>query len=300
MKWHSRTFLFFVILAVLYVFISLVVAPPRATLQKYHMSSTSLRVLNTTVVVPVIAVWFLALYGYQKLHDYSQELNGSKEGAYVKELTTGVLVLAFWLPISSTTSAVLNLAARNHPELLAPATVITNYMSLIFPLVALYFINSAARKLSDLSKLRLAPRNINFMALALIVAGVAYGFLVASAQNDLDAIYHLPMPLVLLTLVIPYIFSWFLGLLAVFYLHAYGKSVPGIIFRKSWNWFAFGLVWIIVCLIALQYTTAVSAKLGDMPVGTLLMLTYGLLLLMGLGFAFLAAGAKKLKMIEEV
>lgn len=300
MKWHNKMFLLFVILAILYAFINLVVAPPRATLEKYHMSSTSLRVLNTTVVLPVIAVWFLALYGYQKLYDYSQQLEGSKEGTYVKELAVGILVLALWLPVSSTTSAVLNLAARNHPEMLAPATIITNYLSLLFPLVALFFINSAARKLSDLSSLRLAPRNINFMALALIIAGVAYGFLVANAQNDLDTIYHLPMPVVLATLVVPYIFSWFLGLLAVFYLHSYGKSVPGIIFRKSWNKFAFGLVWIIMCLIGLQYTTAVSAKLGDIPIGALLLLIYGLLLLIGLGFAFLAAGAKKLKMIEDV
>lgn len=300
MKWHSKTFLLFVILAVLYAFINLLVAPPHATLEKYDMSSNTLRILNTTVVLPVIGVWFLALYGYQKLYDYSHQLEGSKEGAHLKELTVGVLVLAFWLPISSTASAVLNLAARNHSEMLAPATIIPNYLSMLFPLAALFFINSAARKLSDLSDLRLAPRNINLMALALIVAGVAYGFLVANAQNDLDAIYHLPMPLVLSTLVVPYIFSWFLGLLAVFYLQAYSKSVPGIIFRKSWNKFTFGLVWIIVCLIGLQYTTAVSAKLGDVPLGMILLLIYGLLLLIGLGFAFLAIGAKKLKMIEEV
>lgn len=300
MKWHTKTLLLFVVLAVVYAFINLVLSPPRTTLDQYHMSSVSLRALNATVVLPVIAVWFLALYGYQRLYDYSQLLQDSKEGMYVKQLTIGVLILALWLPISSTASAVLNLVAQDHPGMLAPATITTNYLSLFLPLLALFYIQSAARKLNDLSNRRLAPRTINLMALGLIVAGVAYGFLIANAQDDLDSIYHLPMPLVLSTLAVPYIFSWFMGLLAVFYLHAYSKTVPGVIYRKSWNKLAFGLAWIILCLIALQYTTAVSAKLGDLPLGILLLLIYGLLLLMGLGFALLAAGAKRLKMIEDV
>lgn len=300
MKWRSKTFLLFVVLAIVYASISLIAAPPRATLQQYHLSSTSMRLVNVAVVVPVLAVWFLALYGYQKLRAYSALLGHTKEDEQVKSLTRGVMVLAFWLPISSTVSAALNLLARSHPAMVAPTTIFLNYMSLLFPLVALILISKGARGLGDMSKERLPQSGVNVMAIVIILAGVTYGYLIAKAGPNLDAIYHLPLTLVLLTLAVPYIFSWFLGLLSAFYIHVYSKNVTGVIYRKSWNMLAFGIGWIILFLVVLQYTTAVSARLGNLSLIAVLLLVYGALLLMGLGFAFLAIGAKKLKKIEEV
>lgn len=301
MKWRSKAFLAFVLLAVVYISIHFFAAPPRTTLARYDLTPEAMRLVNIAVVVPVLTVWFLALYGYQKVREYSSQLDAkSRDSAQVAELTKGVMFLAYWLPVTSTLSAVLQWQARYHPDLGSFSTILTNYMSVIFPLIGLFFIARAARGLGDLSKHRLAQGGIYAMAVILISAGVIYGYLVSEARGSIGDIYHLPMPLVLTTLVIPYIFTWFLGLLSAFYIHTYSREVPGVIYRKSWNTFAFGIVWIILFLIAFQYLATVSAKLSDLSLPIVLLLLYGALVLMGLGFAFLARGASQLKKIEEV
>jgi hypothetical protein len=105
---------------------------------------------------------------------------------------------------------------------------------------------------------------------------------------------------VLLTIVVPYIYSWYLGLLAAYELHIYTKKVKGIIFRKSWNTVAFGIVWIIISSIMLQYFATVSAKLNDFSLQTVMLLIYSLLPIIAVGYVLVAIGAKRLTKIEVV
>ena len=302
MKFRSKTFYSFVILAIIYASINLLAAPPRTTLQKYNVSSTSLHLLNLTVVVPVVSIWFVALYGYQKLRKYTSYIqdNKNRESTAVLTLTRGIMILAYWLPINSTLSAILNLLARHHPALLPYATITINYLALLLPLIAILFISRGARALTDASKQRPPQNGVNIMAIVLIIAGVLYGYLVASARTHIDSIYHLPLVVVLLTLVVPYIFCWFLGLLAAYEIHLYTKKVRGVIYRKSWNALAFGIMWIILFSILLQYLTSVSAKLGNLSLAWLLVLIYTILPVMAIGYVFVAVGAKRLTKIEEV
>ena len=151
-----------------------------------------------------------------------------------------------------------------------------------------------------MSKRPLSQTGIHSLALILIVAGLAYGYLVASARESIYTIYHMPVMLVLLTLAIPYIFSWYLGLLAVFDLHRYSKTVKGLIYRKSWNTLAYGITSIVVFSIILQYISAVSAKLANLPLIWLLVITYSLISLVGISYVFVALGANRLTKIEEV
>lgn len=299
-KIRSKTFYSFVLLAIIYASVNLLAAPPRTTLQKYHISSSSLHLLNATIVVPVIAIWFVALYGYQRLRTYAGYIKDNKDGRQVVKLTRGLMLLAFWLPVSSTLSAVLNMYGVHHPGATPMITIIINYLTLLFPLGAFIWISQGARGLSELSKQRPTPTGTNLMAIVLIVAGVFYGYLVANAHQHVHTIYHMPMLVVLLTLVIPYIYSWFLGILAAYEIHMYSKKVNGIIYRKSWNALAIGLVWIIVFSIVFQYFTTVSAKLNNLSLGWILVIIYTLLPLMAIGYIFVALGAKRLTKIEEV
>lgn len=300
MKLRSKTFITFVILALIYASINLLTAPPRTSLQRYHMNATQLRLLNSTVVVPVIAIWFAALYGYTKLRRYTQEVQDSKDGEQFQKVSRGVMVLAWWLPISSTVSALLNFYARSHPGAQSTVTILVNYMSLLFPLVGFWLLNKACSDLSVRAKLPMRQGGLNWLILAVLAGGVIFAYLVAAAKGDISSVYHMPVALVLLTLVIPYVFSWYLGLLAVYDLHRYSQTVKGVIYRKSWNTLALGIGWIVVFAIILQYLTAVSAKLGDISLGWILTLIYGILIVLAFGYVFIARGAKQLTKIEEV
>jgi hypothetical protein len=298
-KLRSKTFYSFIVLAIIYASVNLIATPPRATLEHFHVSSTTLRVLDTTVVCPVILIWFIGLYGYQKLRTYSSHIKQTKDGQQVMWLTRGVMVLAYWLPVSSTLSALLSLYSAHHHAFLATTTILTNYLSLLFPLFAFTLISKGGRQLSESAKQRPSQAGINIMALILIIAGVIYGYLVASARESMFTVYHMPMTLVLASLVVPYVYCWYLGLLSAYDIHIYTKKVRGIIYRKGWNALSFGIVWIILFSIALQYLTTVSARLGKLSLGWTLALVYTILPIMALGYIFVALGAKKLMKIEE-
>ncbi len=287
-------------MAVLYASINLIAAPPRATLARYHITRSELRLLDTAGIIPVIALWFFSLYGYQKLRDYSNLVRNGKDGKEVSELTRGVMLITFSFPVSSTLSVVLNLLTSQHPALLATTTIVVNYVSLAFALCAFWFISQGARHLSELVKQRPGQAGTHLMAIILIIAGVAYGYLIANARNDVYHIYHMPFILVLLTIVIPYIFSWYLGLLASYEILLYNNRVKGAIYRKGWRTMAFGVVWLIVFSVTLQYLTSVSARLSSLSLGTILALVYGILIIRVMGYIFVVLGSKRLTKIEEV
>lgn len=299
MKLRSKTFITFIVLAIIYASVNLIAAPPRTYLEHYHVTSATMRLLDSTVVLPVIIIWFIGLYGYQKLRAYTTYIGHNKEGEDLVRLTRGIMILAWWLPIATTISALLDLFARQHPSFLPTATIIIDYMSMLFPLVAFWLISRGSRRLSEISGERPSQNSVHIMAILLIAGSILYTCLVVSSRDQLWSIHHLPLWAILTTLALPYIFTWYLGMMAAFDMRVYSSNVKGILFRRSWSYLAVGIVWIIIMSILLQYVTAVSTKLGDMSLGWALALTYGVLVTLAIGYVFIALGAKKLTKIEE-
>ncbi len=299
MNIRSKRFVSFVILAIMYAAVNFIAAPPRSTLDHYHITSDKVHLLNATIVVPVVAVWFIALFGYEKIRNYSTFIEGHKESHQVRKLTQGVMIFAYWLPVTATASAVLNLFGMWHPGWHSAVTIIVNYLSLLFPLAGFWVLSQACQELGVLSKRPTHRLDIHLMTLALILIGVGYGYLIASAHDTIYSIYHTPIAVVLLTLTVPYIFSWYLGLSAVNDLLRYSRDVSGLIYHKSWNKLAFGIVWIVVLSIILQYVAAVSAKLNNLPLNWILLIIYILIPIIAVGFIFVAVGARQLTKIEE-
>ena len=258
-----------------------------------------MRLISTSVAVPVVAIWFLGLYGYQRLSKYASYVADSPEGRHVMQLTRGICIITVGLPITSTLGAVCNLLAQHHHNLLAPTTVVNNFVALILSLAGFWYVSKAGRGLSERVKQRPKQVGVHLLALVLIIVGVTYGYLVAAARNDIYHIFHMPLVLVMITLVIPYIFSWYLGLLAANDLHTYTLKVKGAVFRRGWNMLAFGVIWLIVFSVVLQYLSSVSVKLSNIPLGWILALVYGILAIRVVGYLLVASGAKRLTKIEE-
>jgi hypothetical protein len=113
-------------------------------------------------------------------------------------------------------------------------------------------------------------------------------------------VYHMSIWLILTTLAAPYIFMWFTGLPATYELYRYSRKVRGIVYRKSWGLLAFGIGWLIVVSIGLQYLSTVTGRLGNLSIYWLLIIIYSLLLVLCIGFILIATGTRKLRKIEEV
>jgi hypothetical protein len=141
---------------------------------------------------------------------------------------------------------------------------------------------------------------INIMVIVLALIGVIYVYLVTNTHNRLNSSYHLSTLYILLSLVVPYIYMWFIGILSFYEILLYRAKIPGILYRQSWRLLASGVGSLIVISILIQYLTTVSERLTRLSLNWVLMVVYALLILIGVAYILVALGVRNLKKIEEV
>jgi hypothetical protein len=267
-------------------------------LLRYRVSSTGIRLVYITIILIVAAIWYAGFYSYAKLHQYVESIKGDKDGKQIDKLSKGIFLLIMWLPLSSVISAILQYVVTKHPGALAAVTIIDNYINLLLPLGGFILIGMGARGLSELTRRRTTYRAANLLAVVLVYIGIIYYRLVASTP-DRTAIYHMTIWFIALTLIAPYIYMWFTGLLATYEIYSYQKKVVGVVYRKSLRFLVLGLGWLIVTSISFQYLTSLSARLSRLSIYWLLVIIYSLLLVLSVGFVLIAIGTRKLQKIEE-
>lgn len=300
MNLKSRIFYWYVAFVLAFICIALIPTPDKATLTKYHLSASSVRILDLTLIIPEAGIWFAAFYGSQKFYRYSQLIKGSKDGPHIAKLSRGLLLLAFGLPIVALTSSILNLIALHHPGFKNTSVVVGNYITLLFPLLAFFWIGLGARGLSDMSHARPRFWVANLVILAVIILGVVFCCLIVLNHRTLRTSYHMSPQLVMLTLGAPYMYVWLLGLTALAELRAYSLKLRGIVYRQGWRLLIAGLASIILLSILLQYLTTLASWITSLSLNGVLLLLYGLLILLGGAYIVLALGAQRLMKIEEV
>lgn len=299
MKKYAQIYYWYGALALAYLLLTFLPAPSSATLTKYHLSALGLRLLDITLVLPILVMWFAIFYGYEKLRHYSQAITGSRDSKPITNLTQGLFVLAVGVPLASIISSTLALLARSHHSLDAAAAIIPNYISVLYPLIAFMFISVGTRKLSLIAKKRPSYVQANLVGLIVIILGVVFCDLIASSHHSIREAYHMSYSLVMLTLAIPYMYVWFLGFLSVVELYIYGTQVAGIVYRRSWRLLAMGLGSVIILDILLQYLDTMTSWLGDLSLSGLLLVLYVLLFALAASFILVAVGTQKLMKIEE-
>jgi hypothetical protein len=283
----------------IYAIFTLLPSPSPVVLAHYKISALTLRLLDATIIIILAAIWFAGFYGYYKLHIYSRLIYKEKDGKNVDVLRKGVLLLVLWLPVSSVISAVLKYLSLKHAGLTPATTILNNYANLILAFAAFVYIGQGAKGLMKFARQHASYRAACALAAFLVYIGAIYIHLVISTKNRVE-VYHLSVWLLLFTLIAPYIFMWFLGLLATYGIYGYQRKVAGIVYRESWRFLGLGIGWLIITSIAFQFVTTLSSRLGNLSLYWLLAVIYLLLLLLSFGFILIAIGARKLQKLEEV
>lgn len=295
--------LVFVALVLLYVGLVFALPPNPQTLERYELSVAQARLLNLTVVIPLVIIWLTALYGFVTLRRYANSVAETKEGPSFKYLSFGLMVLAFSLPINSLSSLLVRHTSTNNPDLLVPLTIVRNHLVLILSLVAFWILVVGARALAKTLVSKSFPYIPRGFASGLIILAVIYTWLITARplnQGLEERSYYLPTGLLIFTLVIPYLLAWKAGLLTTYYLYSYHKKVKGIIFKSAFKDLAVGLGIVVLVAILIQLITTSSAQLNRLNLTPLLGIVYGLLILYAVGYGFVARGAKKLKKFEDI
>lgn len=303
----SSPYLPLLALIILYVALVFGLPPDPVTLDRLDISATELRLLTATVTLPLIAIWFAAFYGYVHFADYARTIRKSPEGRSYAKLATGLGILAYGLPISAITDSALDYIAQLNPGFIPASTIIDNYVSIIIVLAGFLVIYAGAKSLvTTVPRVFSSPLYISFLA-GFIALAVGYVYLVLtnplrthSTDVSNPAIYHLPDWLIIPTIILPYLLTWFIGLWAAQYIYHYHKIVKGIIYKSSFLYLSVGLSAVILGSILLQYISAVRNLLLDLALAPLLLVVYAILIAISIGYVLVALGAKKLQKIEEV
>lgn len=299
MKVKSKVFYWYAAFVVAYACLTLIPSPDKKTLAHYHLSAASLRLLDLTILIPLIIIWFAAFYGYYKLHAYGRLIKQAKDGRAVMKLSYGLLAMAVGLSASSILSAIFQLISRHYTGFTNAAAIISNYVTVAYLLIAFIFLSIGARSLSTISKSRLPLLTSNILTLIVLALGVAFCALIGRNHQDIETAFHMTATQTMLTLALPSIYAWLLGVSAIAEIYFYTKRVAGVVYRDSWGQLTLGLSGVIIFDILLQYLTALSSWLTGLSLARLLLLLYVLLLLLAGAFIVAALGTKKLVKIEE-
>ncbi|HET8709476.1 MAG TPA: hypothetical protein VFL85_04315 [Candidatus Saccharimonadales bacterium] len=289
----------FAVLVSLACVLALALPPDPHTLRQLHISRFEYRLAILSLLIPYIICWYAGFYVYAKLIEYTKYLKSSHEGAAFMKTTKGMGILAFGLILPTIINLILGQVAQRYTGTRYAVTIINNYIAIIFPLAALVYISGGGRLLVGLTKTRPKFGGIQIFAAVYILLSIFYTFLVSFNYYRYHNPYHVPLIVLILTFVGPYLYLWFLGLMSAYDFKFYSINVKGVLYKRALNLFASGIALMIAGSIISQFING-SYGARQSSIGTVLLLNYAFLVVIAAGLVMMAAGANKLKRIEEV
>ncbi|SRR5581483_9951435 len=289
----------YVILLLIAATLALTLPPSPTTLHTLHITPMVYRAAILTLILPYGVIWFAAFYAFDKLAQYANKIRTAREGEAFCRIARGVGIMAWGLAFTTIASLVLNSIAAEFRGFGTAHTIINNYIALLVPVVGFLTINVGTYQLMHMTKAK--PGRIGSQILIFAYTFVAVFFVYFVMHNHVrNNPYRLPLIPLIVTLIIPYIYAWFVGLLSAYELWLYARKSTGVLYRHALKRLSAGLAIVIAAAIAVQYVTNTYASKTNISLSTTLLIMYALLAAQASGYVLIALGAKRLKMIEEV
>jgi len=292
-------------LVAIYVVLIFLLPANHADLREHHLSLLQYRTILFAVSLPSLLTWLVAFAGYAKLREYVYLIRKSPEGAYFSKLAVGCAWLAWSLPLSAILAFLLDGLANSWTGFYSSAVIISNYSYMLLSLIALSIIGNASRGLVNRARLKFSLASVRIIMLLFLTAGVLYCYLTfrhfdLSSLSSTHNPYYLPIWLMVISIIIPYLYAWFTGLLAAYEIHLFSRRTNGVLYRQALRLLVAGLITIILSSVAVQYVSSLQPHVGQLTLGYQLVLVSVFRLIGGGGFLLLGLGAIRLKKIEEI
>jgi hypothetical protein len=292
----------FVVLTLFVCILVLALPPDPQALKTYHLSSAQFRIILVLLLIPEALLWYAGFYAYAKLTEYTRYLKNSKEHEAFRQITIGMGFLAFGLIIPSLITQILNYIALQNHGFKPTSMIISHYLSLLVPLISFTYFRDGSQKLigSGTHTKRGGLMGMRLFALFFIILAVFFTYAALRTRWVGDNPYYMSVYPLILTMIIPYLYAWFEGLVSAYNFRLFSSSVKGLLYKRAFLDFSYGLAIVIVGLVFVQFITASIGARTDEPLGFILILIYILLGILLAGLSLMAIGTKKLKKIEEV
>lgn len=298
---------YLLLLALIAVYVALVLATPvnQAVLDKYHLTVLSLHLLNLAIIIPVIAIWCIAFYGFVTMKIYAARIKEDEDGQGFEQLGHGLAILGIGMVLSSLVSAATNIVTQRNIDLVPRGVIIGNYVAVVVALASYWYIFRGSVKLAKLAPPQAESELRRIFAVFYVIGGILFAHAAvtnperrAPATATTHGLYYLPDPLIIMSVVVPLLVAWYIGLLGVRNILHYRREVTGVIYRTQLKQLAQGLSTIITVSVGVQILTLFSKSTADLSLNALLLIIFVLLAVIAAGFILVALGAKKLAQLE--
>lgn len=299
-KRFSSPMQWFIVLSAVGVVLALGLPPDPYDLAQMHTTSGAYRLAVGLLLVPYIIIWFAAFYAFAQLQEYNRYVKKSAEGLAFRKLMFGMGILAFGLAVPTLVSLFFRAIGQIHPGFRTIGTIAADYLTLFIPLVAFTFFSTAARQLVNLVRVQSGLLSIRLSVLFFLMLGTVYTRLTLHNHDIHPGLYYLNTFFLLITVIIPYLYTWFLGLFSAFEFKVYARQVKGLLYRRALRQLAAGITTVICGSIIIQFVNSTFEARVSRSLGSLLLVEYILLIIVATGLLLMAFGTKKLKKVEEV
>lgn len=295
-----NAFVVYAVLTLGNLLLNLVLPANAATMQAYHLSTTAYHVLILLIYLPLAAIWFTAFYSYKTMQDYTALIKKTEEGQSFYKVSRGLEWLAWGAPLSSILAVVLYAIVHNNTGFYNTAIVIEHYVSLLIAVVAFTYIGIGTHQLAARQP-RPSSYSIQLIMLLFTAFGVLYSFFTFNqvTSSHLNP-YGLPLWVILLTIIIPYLYAWYMGLFSAYEILLYRRKATGLLYKRALTYIASGISTIIASSIMVEFVTSGTKYLTRLNLNAILFIVYVFLVISAVGYLLVALGTKRLKRIEEV
>jgi hypothetical protein len=280
-------------------------------LDHYRLSLTGLRIVQASFLLPILFMWLAMLFAAISFYRYARQIKGSKDSTgfrYISYALGVILVSSIVASLLSGLRGLLSESAADPTSIRSTFVVLSNYISVIAALLIYGCLYKASRSLLqsinyhfDLSKHYLK------VVLPILLLAALYLILIfknPARQVSQDPIasptFALPDALIFLTVAVPYIISWFMGILALTGIYLYQEKTKGVVYKLLLKQLVTGITVLIVLTITLQLITQFSLFWARSGLSAILGIIFLIYIALIIAYVLVAKGAQKLNKIETL
>lgn len=289
----------FVFLTIVMICLALGLPVDPQALEQMHTTATTYRLAVAALLIPYVLIWYAAFYAYAKLQEYSRLIKKTKDGAAFHTIAIGMGTLAFALIVPTIVLLILNSIAGQHPSFKPVAVVVGNYLTLFSALAAFLLLFNGARQLLRTVRNGVLRLDIRWHAPWFLLLAIVFSHLAIENYYQHNP-YHVNKWVLITTFIVPYIYTWMIGLLCAYELHWYSRTVKGILYQRAIKRFAQGIAVAVAGSVIIQFVNITILQRVNSSLTGVLLLDYIMLAIVAGGLLLMALGTKKLKRIEEL
>lgn len=283
----------------------------RLATERYNISENTLNLISVAFSLPTLLIWLAVAFAAVSFYRYAQNIAGSKDSKAFRFIAYGLLASLVGMLASSLLSTLQTLIGQTVADpttLQTTFVVIKNYISIVAALVTYgYLFMGSTALLEVIGKTYNKWRQIMPVLIPFAVVAVVYLWLVFTNEwRQMATIpgfaptFGLPDYLILVTVAVPYLVSWFLGITALRNIIQYQSETPGIIYKKIFKKLVTGMTIVIGLTITLQMLNQFSGFLASRGLGMILGIIVVLYIVLIFAYILIARGARDLHKIEII